>query len=77
MTTLVVGASGATGRLLVEQLLNRGESVKIIVRAESNLPETLNDHEHLSIIRASVLDFSEAETEPTSLKQTLKMTQSR
>ena len=31
MTTLVVGASGATGRLLVEQLLNRGEVVKIIV----------------------------------------------
>jgi NAD(P)-dependent dehydrogenase (short-subunit alcohol dehydrogenase family) len=61
MTTLVVGASGATGRLLVEQLLNRGESVKIIVRAESNLPETLNDHEHLTIIRASVLDLSEAE----------------
>jgi NAD(P)-dependent dehydrogenase (short-subunit alcohol dehydrogenase family) len=61
MTTLVVGASGATGRLLVEQLLNRGESVKIIVRTESNLSETLNDHEHLSIIRASVLDLSEAE----------------
>lgn len=34
MTTLVVGASGATSRLLVEQLLIRGESVKIIVRTE-------------------------------------------
>jgi len=61
MTTLVVGASGATGRLLVEQLLNRGESVKIIVRTESNLPETLNENKRLSIIRASVLDLSEAE----------------
>ncbi|MBF0277914.1 MAG: SDR family oxidoreductase [SAR324 cluster bacterium] len=61
MTTLVVGASGATGRLLVEELLNRGESVRIIVRAESNLSETLNMHENLSIIHASVLDLSDAE----------------
>lgn len=61
MTTLVVGASGATGRLLVEQLLNRGESVKIMVRNKTNLPEALNSHEKLFIIRASVLDLSDAE----------------
>jgi nucleoside-diphosphate-sugar epimerase len=60
MTTLVVGASGATGRLLVEQLLNRGECVRIIVRTESNLPEALNNHENLSIIHASVLDLGDA-----------------
>ncbi len=30
MTALVVGASGATGRLLVEQLLDRGQTVKVI-----------------------------------------------
>lgn len=61
MMTFVVGASGATGRLLVEQLLNRGESVKIIVRAESNLPETVNNHKKLTIIHASVLELSDAE----------------
>lgn len=61
MMTFVVGASGATGRLLVEQLLNRGESVKIIVRAESNLPETVNNHQKLTIIHASVLELSDAE----------------
>ncbi|MBE2223250.1 MAG: SDR family oxidoreductase [Anaerolineae bacterium] len=61
MTTLIVGASGATGRLLVEQLLNRGASVRIIVREKTNLPEALNSHEKLSIIRASVLDLSDAE----------------
>ena len=61
MTVLVVGASGATGRLLVEQLLYRGESVKIIVRAESNLPETVNNHKNLSVIYASVLELSNAE----------------
>lgn len=61
MTTLIVGASGATGRLLVEQLLNRGVLVKIIVRAESNLPETISNHKNLSVIRASVLELSDAE----------------
>jgi nucleoside-diphosphate-sugar epimerase len=61
MTTLIVGASGATGRLLVEQLLNRGESVKIIVRTETNLPESVRNHKNLSIIRASLLELSDAE----------------
>jgi len=61
MTTLVVGASGATGRLLVEQLLDRGQHVKVIVRSPDKLPESLSDHDHLSVICASVLDLSDAE----------------
>jgi len=61
MTILVVGASGATGRLLVEQLINRGQFVRVIVRSPDNLPEVLKDHDHLSVIHASVLDLSEAE----------------
>ena len=32
MTTLVVGATGATGRLLVEDLLEHGHCVKIVAR---------------------------------------------
>ena len=39
MTTLVVGASGATGRLLVEKLLKRGQHVRIIVRSTDDLPD--------------------------------------
>ena len=61
MTTLVVGGSGATGRLLVEQLLNRGQNVKVIVRSPDKLPEVLKNHDKLSMIRASVLDLSDAE----------------
>ena len=61
MTTLVVGASGATGQLLVEQLLNRGINVKVIVRSPDKLPESLLDHDHLSVIDASVLDLSDAD----------------
>lgn len=59
--TLVVGASGATGRLLVEQLLNRGQNVKVIVRLPDKLPEAIKNHENLSMIQASVLDLSDAE----------------
>ena len=61
MNILIVGASGATGRLLVEQLLARGQFVKVIVRSPDTLPATIRQHEHLSVIQASVLDLSDAE----------------
>jgi nucleoside-diphosphate-sugar epimerase len=61
MTTLVVGASGATGRLLVEQLLERGQNVKVIVRSPDSLPETIKNHGNLTVIQASLLDLSDAE----------------
>ena len=61
MTILVAGASGATGKLLVEQLLNRGERVKIIVRSTQNLPGEVLDHENLSVIHGSILALSDAE----------------
>lgn len=61
MTTLVIGASGATGRLLVQHLLDRGQFVKAIVRSPDRLPETLKHHDHLSVIRASLPDLGDAE----------------
>lgn len=61
MTTLVVGASGSTGRLLVEQLLERGQTVRIIVRSAENLPEHVTKHKNLSVIQASVLELSDIE----------------
>jgi nucleoside-diphosphate-sugar epimerase len=61
MTILVVGASGATGRLLVEQLLNHGETVKVIVRSPDKLSEVLKNHNHLSVIRASLLNLNDDE----------------
>ncbi len=57
MTTLIVGASGATGSLVVNQLLECGQSVKAIVRSA----ETLASHENLTIIEASLLDLSDDE----------------
>ncbi len=61
MTTLVVGASGATGQLLVEQLLNHGEQVKVIVRSVDFLKDSVKQNNHLTITEASLLDMSETE----------------
>lgn len=57
----MVGASGATGRLLVEQLLERGQHVKIIVRSTENLPDKVTNHDNLSVIQASILNLSDIE----------------
>jgi nucleoside-diphosphate-sugar epimerase len=61
MTILVVGASGATGRLLVEELLIRGQNVKVIVRSPEKLPQFQKNHDQLSVISASILELSDTE----------------
>jgi len=61
MTTLVLGASGATGRQLVEQLLNRGQKVKVIVRSPEKLPESWKNNDNLLIISASILELSDSQ----------------
>mgnify|MGYP001069226541 CR=1 FL=1 len=61
MTVLVVGASGATGRKLVEQLLIEKHKVKVIVRSLEKLPEPWKINDDLQIITASVLELSDAE----------------
>ena len=61
MTVLVVGATGATGQLLVEQLINRRQNVKVIVRSPEKLPKFAKNRDHLSVISASVLELSDAE----------------
>jgi len=63
MTILVVGASGVTGIRLVEELLNRGQNVKAIVRSPEKLPDTIKNHERLSVIAASILELSGKELE--------------
>ncbi|MCB2218578.1 NAD(P)-dependent oxidoreductase [Desulfofustis glycolicus] len=57
MTVLVVGASGATGRLLVAELLRRGESVTAVVRSPGSLPDSLINQESLSVVQAPILEI--------------------
>lgn len=61
MTVLVVGASGATGRHLVEQLLSQGHNVKVVVRSPEKLPESWRDNEMLEIIAVSILELTDQE----------------
>jgi len=61
MTTLVVGATGATGKQLVEQLLSMGQSVKVIVRPSGKISKKWNSSDKVSIIKASITDISEDE----------------
>ena len=61
MTILVVGASGATGRQLIEQLLIQGHNLKAVVRSPEKLPESWKSNERVNIISASLLDLSDTE----------------
>ncbi|WP_339918356.1 NAD(P)-binding oxidoreductase [Yeosuana marina] len=61
MTILVVGATGATGVRLVEELLNRDQIVKVIVRSPEKLTDAIKNHERLSVICGSVLELSDEE----------------
>lgn len=60
MTTLVVGATGATGRWLVKLLLDRGEDVRAIVRSPDKL-SAIAGHAHLSLVHADLLALGNAE----------------
>lgn len=56
---LVVGATGGTGRQLVEQSLARGYAVTALVRSPSALQI---DHPQLTVIQGDVLDYGSVET---------------
>ncbi|MCB0707359.1 MAG: SDR family oxidoreductase [Saprospiraceae bacterium] len=61
MTILIAGATGATGKHVVRQLLEQGHQVKAIVRSPEKLPADIRNHKDLQIIQAGILDISMAE----------------
>lgn len=61
---LVVGASGATGKLVVSELLQRNVEVVSIVRASSSLLDTVANHPNYSEIQADVANLSAQELIP-------------
>lgn len=63
MTVLIVGASGATGQLLVAELLARGLNVRAVVRSAARLPETLRQHAALTIVEANLLELGDDEVQ--------------
>jgi hypothetical protein len=58
MKTLVVGANGATGKHLIEHLLQAGRLVKVIVRPKSAVPDHWNNHQQIEIIRKNIATTS-------------------
>lgn len=60
MQVLVIGASGATGRLLVMQLLQAGAEVIALVRNPASLPDNIRQHANCVVVEAQVHDISVA-----------------
>ena len=61
MTILVVGATGMTGRSLVEQLLNKNHKIRIIVRSTHKLPTEVLENSDTTVIESSVLDLTDVQ----------------
>jgi nucleoside-diphosphate-sugar epimerase len=61
MTTLIVGATGKTGRSVVEQLLRKKHKVRIVVRSTDALPCEVLESPNITVIEASVLDLTDGE----------------
>lgn len=58
-TVLVVGGTGRTGRLVLEQLLRRGVRVRAIVRSAARLPEGISAEPGMMIAEADLLSLGE------------------
>ena len=61
MKILIVGATGATGKRLVKELLNYGCDVKVIVRTAEKFSKKIRYHKNISIITSTILGMSEGE----------------
>jgi len=57
-TVLVVGGTGRTGSRVVQQLLSRGVTVRVIVRSAQRLPADVAENPLLSVIEAELLTLT-------------------
>jgi hypothetical protein len=58
---LIVGGTGRTGRRALQQLLDRGVTVRAIVRSGGKLPPDVAGNPKLTVIEASLLALSDEE----------------
>tara|TARA_B100001142_G_C14190697_1_gene599826 strand:- start:10 stop:729 length:720 start_codon:yes stop_codon:yes gene_type:complete len=63
MKILIIGATGATGKLLVDQLLQNGHVVKAFVRSDKKFSKEIINNKNLYMISSTVLDISDEELE--------------
>jgi nucleoside-diphosphate-sugar epimerase len=57
MTALVLGASGATGKLVVQQLVKKNIQVRVVVRESAIIPDQISDDKSIEIIKGNINDF--------------------
>jgi len=57
MKTLVLGASGATGKLVVQQLVKKNIQVRVVVRESAIIPGQISDDKSIEIIKGNINDF--------------------
>ncbi|MGE5681287.1 MAG: NAD(P)-binding oxidoreductase, partial [Bacillota bacterium] len=63
MKVLVLGASGATGRQAVSQLIKRGVSLRIVTRKNAVIPEEIRSNKLVEHITGNIAEFNKMENE--------------
>ncbi len=61
MKVLVVGSSGATGKQLIEQLIQKGHTVRAIVRKTAKLPQNWLNAEKINLVYRNILEIDQNE----------------
>jgi nucleoside-diphosphate-sugar epimerase len=57
MKALILGGSGKTGKLIVQQLIRRAIQVRLVVRASAAIPENFTNDKRIEITKGNVNDF--------------------
>ena len=57
MKALVLGASGATGKLVVQQLVKKNIQVRVVVRESAIIPIKISNNKSIEIIKGNINDF--------------------
>jgi nucleoside-diphosphate-sugar epimerase len=57
MKALVLGASGATGKLVVQQLLKKNIQVRMVVRESAIITGQISDDKSIEMIKGNINDF--------------------
>jgi nucleoside-diphosphate-sugar epimerase len=61
MRVLVLGASGATGKLIVMQLIKRQITIRVVVRESANLSAEILESPFVEIKRGNIAEFNDSE----------------
>jgi nucleoside-diphosphate-sugar epimerase len=58
MKTLVLGASGATGKLVVSKLMDQNLPIKLLIRSTAAFPTEFAAENHVEVVKGNIDDFT-------------------